>query len=156
MVHPIGLRCEDAHYHSPCVARFSDLKSDGRNEFVFTIPNGKPYDPTERWSCSGAGLRGCYPAHYPPQFRRPDRLRVCRYPDGARACGCSTRSNERLGEIHNKLRASKARSLSPRKLIRRGGRVAEGNGLLNRRRDKISTKGSNPSLSAIQTRHSAG
>ncbi len=31
----------------------------------------------------------------------------------------------------------------------RGGRVAEGNGLLNRRRDKISTEGSNPSLSAI-------
>ena len=30
----------------------------------------------------------------------------------------------------------------------RGGRVAEGNGLLNRRRDKISTEGSNPSLSA--------
>ena len=30
----------------------------------------------------------------------------------------------------------------------RGGRVAEGSGLLNRRRDKISTEGSNPSLSA--------
>jgi hypothetical protein len=30
----------------------------------------------------------------------------------------------------------------------RGGRVAEGNGLLNRRRGKTSTEGSNPSLSA--------
>ena len=28
--------------------------------------------------------------------------------------------------------------------------MAEGNGLLNRRRDKISTEGSNPSLSATQ------
>ena len=34
----------------------------------------------------------------------------------------------------------------------RGGRVAEGNGLLNRRRDKISTEGSNPSLSATRKR----
>jgi hypothetical protein len=32
--------------------------------------------------------------------------------------------------------------------MRRGGRVAEGNGLLNRRRGKTSTEGSNPSLSA--------
>ena len=32
--------------------------------------------------------------------------------------------------------------------------MAEGNGLLNRRRDKISTEGSNPSLSATVARMS--
>ena len=37
---------------------------------------------------------------------------------------------------------------NPSVVMWRGGRVAEGSGLLNRRRDKISTEGSNPSLSA--------
>lgn len=64
---------------------------------------------------------------------------------GFSALGYDPPSSKENDPLSNEPRT---RSSESQRLLRRGGRVAEGNGLLNRHRAKSLVAGSNPALSA--------